>query len=105
MSLTDIYIGNDTGTQHVAAALKKPIITLSRVAKDITEFFKSYNEAISYRPWQTKAIVLQPAHQLAECRAKPSSLGCVVDDPHCIAQIEPLEIVDAYEKILIYIQR
>ncbi|MBQ6976923.1 MAG: hypothetical protein IJQ16_10305, partial [Selenomonadaceae bacterium] len=22
MSLTDIYIGNDTGTQHVAAALK-----------------------------------------------------------------------------------
>ena len=100
MSLCDLYIGNMTGACDVAAALKKPIITLSRVAKDITEFFKIHNEAKSYRPWQTKSIVLQPAHQLEECRAKPSYLGCRANISHCIAQIKPQEIVDAYEKMI-----
>ena len=105
MSLTDLYIGNMTGACDVAAALKLPIVTLSRVAKDITEFFKIHNEAKSYRPWQTKSIVLQPDHQLDDCRAQPSYLGCRANTAHCIAQITPQEIVDAYEKMLEFIRR
>ena len=61
---------------------------------------KGLTEAISYRPWQTKSIILQPEHQLDECHDKPSFNGCRAGKSHCIAQIEPAEIVSAYEKIL-----
>ena len=100
ISQSDLYLGNDTGTQHVAAALEKPVIVLSRVARDIKDFFKSLNESERYRPWGTDAIVLQPEHQLEECRANPVYQGCTADKAHCIAQIEPDEIVAAFDLMI-----
>ncbi len=102
ISFTDIYIGNDTGTLTLASALKKPIILLSRVAKDVKDFFYGITETQIYYPWQTNAIVLKPKHQLEECRLKPRFDCCSVGKQHCITQIEPAEIVDAYEKMIPY---
>lgn len=100
MSLTDVYIGNDTGTQHVAAALKKPVIVISRVAKNTDKFMTTLSTEIAmFYPWQTKSIVLRPEHQLDECEERHEYIGCLANRPHCIAQIEPSEIVAAYDKI------
>ena len=99
MSMTDIYIGNDTGTQHVAAALKKPVIVLSRESKDRERVHGAKCEHLLFEPWQTKSITLQPEHQLGDC-AKNLKLFCIAGFSHCIAQINPQEIVNAYEKIL-----
>ena len=99
MSLTDIYIGNMTGACDVAAALKKPVICLSRVARDFKKFFLNLNEAERYFPWKTDAIMLQPAHQLEECTKTPNFIGCKANRPHCIAQIKPSEIIDAFDKM------
>ena len=99
VSLTDMYIGNMTGLCDIAATLKKPVITLSRVAKDTQERFKD-NEAWSYRPYRTKFIMLCPQHQLEECAENPIWYGCRAENPHCITQIAPSAIVKAYEEIL-----
>ena len=101
MSMTDIYMGNDTGTQHVAAALKKPVVLVSRVAKNTENFMTNMStEVAMFHPWQTKSIVLRPEHQLGICEERHEFVGCIIYEPHCITQIEPSEIVDAYEKIL-----
>ena len=100
MSLTDMYIGNFTGACDIAAALHKPVIALSRVARDIKNFYDRLNEAERYRPWGTDSIIIQPEHQLEECRLKPNYQGCTAKKAHCIAQIEPSEIVDAFDKML-----
>ena len=99
MSLCDIYVGNMTGTCDVAAALKKPVVTLSRDSKDHTNTMGKYCEHIGFYPYQTKAIVILPEHSLDDC-AKDLTSNCRAGKPHCITQIEPFEIVSAYEKML-----
>ena len=105
MSLTDMYIGNFTGACDIAAALKKPVVGLSRVARDIKKFFVGLNEAERYRPWGTNAIILQPEHQLEDCVKNITFQGCTVGKSHCIAKIEPTEIVYAFDKIIDFIQK
>ena len=104
ISQSDLYLGNDTGTQHVAAALKKPVIVLSRVAQDLKKFYKYETENELYRPWGTDAIVLQPEHQIGECINNISYQGCTAGKSHCIAQIEPSEIVDAFDAMIEFIR-
>ena len=103
ISQLDLYIGNDTGPKHIAAAFKKPVIYLSRVAKDTAQFVTDQSTEVEmFFPWQTETIVLQPDHQIGECVKEHSFVGCIVKDkPHCITQINPAEIVHAYEKILL----
>ena len=106
ISLTDMYIGNDTGAQTISSALKKPVIYLSRVAKDIEIVCPNkINEIKRYSPWQTYFIVLRPEHQLEECRVNPTYTGCRLNEPHCITQIEPAEIIDAYDKMISFIRQ
>ncbi len=105
ISLTDMYIGNDTGTLTLSYMLKKPVIYLSRVAKDLETFFSKATEVQIYYPYQTNSIVIQPEHQLEECRETPYFYGCKMGTSHCIAQIEPVEIVDAYVKMVGFIRK
>ena len=101
ISLTDIYIGNDTGTQHVAAALKKPVIVLTRDSKDHQRVAGNNCEHIAFFPWQTDSVILQPEHSFGDC-AKRLEYGCIANKPHCIAQIEPSEIVAALDKMFTF---
>ena len=93
-----MYIGNDTGTQHVAAAFKKPVVVLSRDSKDLTRALNYDCEHIIFRAWKTKSIVLLPEHSLDRCAALKNT--CWAHKPHCITQIEPAEIVKAYDNII-----
>ncbi len=99
ISQTDMYIGNDTGTVHISAALKKPVIVLSRDSKDHTRMMGILCEHIGFYPWQTKSIVLLPEHSIDDC-AKDLTSNCRAGKSHCIAQIEPSEIVAAYNEML-----
>ncbi len=81
-----------------------PIIYLSRIAKDRLKISpKVPTECEIYFPWQTETILLQPDHQLGECADVLNPGGCVYPDSHCITQINPDEIVSAYDKMLDYI--
>ena len=100
ISQTDMYLGNDTGTQHIAAALKKPVIVLSRVAEDRKEIFPDEpTELDIYYPWQTPSIIVQPKHQMGDCATTPHYSGCDVKAPHCITQINPKNIVAAFDEM------
>ena len=103
ISLADIYLGNDTGTQHIAAAFKKPVIMVSRVAKDRRKVFPNVVPDLEvFYPWRTESIVIRPSHQLEGCREHPNWTGCVADKPHCITQIEPSEIVRAFDDMIYF---
>ena len=105
ISLTDMYLGNDTGTQHIAAALKKPIVMLTRIAEDRKKVFPDEpTELEIYYPWQTPSIIVQPKHQLGDCATTPHYSGCDVKAPHCITQIKPKDIVAAYEEMANFIK-
>ena len=99
-SLCDMYIGNDTGTVHIAAAAHLPVIKVCREAEDKINdpaFKAILSEYVRFHPWQTNSITLRPKHALGECQKTVAEGGCKEWEPHCITQIEPTEIVAAYE--------
>lgn len=99
IGLSDFYIGNDTGVMHMAAAEKIPCLVLYREAQDKENYLPgAFSEFGRYPPYQTKAVILRPDHQLEECERRGKIYGwCHSDEPHCITQITPQEIVEAFE--------
>lgn len=97
LSLCKMYIGNDTGTMHLAAAVKCPVLSPNAFGEDLP---KNLNEDIIYTfsPRDVPAVVVRPEHALPECmdnfinkRTKNDQLnyGCTANAPHCITQIAP----------------
>ena len=90
MNFCDIYIGNDNGTMHIAAALNIPVLTPNCFAADLP----MHNTDIPHRfyPYGVPSVIVQPKHALPECRPVNgyNPYGCKEETiPHCITQIEP----------------
>ena len=96
---TDFYVGNDTGVMHMAATAQIPCLVLYREAQDKEDYLPGvFSEFRRFPPWQTDSVILRPDRQLEPCTKLPPVYGwCCVDEPHCITQITPQEIVDAFE--------
>jgi len=89
MSFCDTYIGNDTGSMHVAAAVYCPVLTPNCFAADLP--IRSTDIPRRFYPYGVPSVIVQPKHALPECRPINGydSYGCKVEPvPHCIAQIE-----------------
>ena len=102
ISLTDCYIGNDTGVLHMAAAAKVPVLGIYRGAADRENILPAIiNEFRRFPPWQTEAFILRPMHPLDDCAKMPPAFGLCkrLDIPHCITQIPPHAIVEGFEKL------
>lgn len=99
IGLSNFYVGNDTGVMHMAAAEKIPCLVLYREAQDKENILPgAFSEFGRYPPWQTKAVILRPDRQLEDCAKRGMIYGwCHSNESHCIKQIEPREIVDAFE--------
>ena len=95
----DFYVGNDSGVMHMAAAEKIPCLVLYREAADKEDYLPGgFSELGRYPPWQTNSVILRPDHQLEECAKLEEIYGwCHSEEPHCITQIAPQEIVDGFE--------
>ena len=99
---TDFYVGNDTGVVHMAAANQIPCLVLYRGAQDRENILPAIiNEFKRFPPYQTHALVLRPVHPLDECATLPPIFGLCrkFNSPHCITQIAPQKIVDAFEAL------
>lgn len=99
VSQMDFYLGNGTGIMHMAAAAQVPVLALNREAADKEDDLPGvYSEVVRFMPWQTKVVILRPDHQLEECaKLGPMHGWCHADKPHCITQIDPQEIIEAFE--------
>lgn len=85
--LSDMYIGNDTGAMHIAAAAKRPILSPNCFADDLPRKRSDYVNFFS--PYHVPSVIVQPKHALDECKVTEpyDSMGCRVNKPHCITQI------------------
>ncbi len=89
----DLFIGNDTGAAHLAAAMKCPTIVISRHPRDGDP--QHPNSPVRFAPWCASACVLQPEHGLDGCTTR-----CVRPGPHCIEQISGHEVALAARTML-----
>ena len=88
------YIGNDSGTMHIAAALNIPCIEISMHPK--TGDLWHVNSPMRFGPWGVRCVILQPEKALEDkCRN-----GCIENYPHCIKQIKPESIMQALINII-----
>lgn len=89
LSFCKIYIGNDTGTTHLAVAMGRPVLEPICFPVDLT--IKNTDCPARWYPYGVPSVVVQPAHALPECRNFKGHAyrGCAAKVPHCIAQIEP----------------
>jgi ADP-heptose:LPS heptosyltransferase len=83
-----LFIGNDSGCAHLAAAMGCRTIVISRHPRSGDP--NHYNSPIRFAPQGQQVRVLQPEAGLDGC-----TRGCVEREPHCIKQISVLEVVAA----------
>ncbi len=91
----DLFIGNDTGAAHLAAAMKCPTIVISRHPMHGDP--EHPNSPARFAPWGVPASVLQPEHGLGDCDASCREIS----RPHCILEVSVPEVVSAAEALLI----
>lgn len=85
----DMYIGNYTGTMHLATSVKCPVLAVHCFPKVLHS--KETDDFKLFSPYKVAAVTVQPKHALPECAVnKPyHPLGCRANKPHCITQISP----------------
>ena len=108
MSQMDMYIGNFNGFLDIAQACHVPVIGISCEAKDRSAKFNGVSQFCRLFPYQVESIVLQPEHPIGNCvdtAKKFKTSSCSHNgEAHCIAQIQPKQIVAAYDKMIDFIK-
>lgn len=89
-----MFVGNDSGLLHVAAAAKLPIVEIS--CHPLGGDPEHPNSPERFGPYGTVGVVLRPARPAApDCEA-----GCESAGPHCIEGITNDEVLDGIANTL-----
>lgn len=88
-----LFIGNDSGCAHLAAAMGCRTIVISRHPRSGNP--NHYNSPVRFAPQGREVRVLQPEEGLDGCRT-----GCVSPEPHCIRQVSVEDVVVAACRML-----
>ena len=86
-----LFLGNDSGPTHLAAALGIPVLVL----------FGSSDSSL-WRPWQTTYEIVQNPF---DCNPCPGYRCLVYDQPRCILSITPHQVKQALQRLLKRTQR
>jgi len=84
-SLCSLYVGNDTGATHMAAALRKRVVVI----------FGSSNDRVWY-PWQTEHQIVR--HDLP-CVPCPGYRCLHYEEPLCIRSVSPQAVAQAVRSL------
>jgi len=88
-----LFIGNDTGSMHLAAAGGARVVEISCHPR--TGSPSSFNSPLRFGPWGTGHHILQPMVPRDPCRE-----FCSASQPHCITAISVDQVKRAIEKEL-----
>ncbi len=89
----DLFVGNDSGCAHLAAAMDCKVIVISRHPRDGDP--NHFNSPLRFAPHCAHGRVLQPATALGDCKD-----ACRSGQPHCITNVSVEEVVAAARLIL-----
>lgn len=102
LSFCQVYVGNDTGLLHIAAALGMPVLTVNCFPDSLPRVQSSI--PVRFYPYQVPSVVVLPAKALDGC-ADNYRYGCArTDEVHCIRQVKPETVLQGYEVLLHRIQ-
>jgi heptosyltransferase-2 len=87
LSRCALYVGNDSGPMHLAAAVGTPVVEISCHPRNAKPYFLNAPER--FGPWRVPAVVLQPV------ATAPCEDTCSADRPHCILGITVEQAADA----------
>lgn len=90
---SDLFLGNDSGLQHIASSLDVP--TLVVTCHPATGSPWSDNAPERFGPWSSRKALLQPATSIEGCVDE-----CEAFEPHCIRAVRAPEAVAALERLL-----
>jgi ADP-heptose:LPS heptosyltransferase len=88
-----LYVGNDSGPKHLAAAVGLPVVEVNSCSKEGN--LTSRYSPRAFCAWGVKTAIVQPAKALSPCSGE-----CMAPEPHCITQIEVRDVVDAIAEFL-----
>lgn len=89
----ELFLGNDSGCAHLAAAMDCRVIVVSRHPRDGDT--NHFNSPTRFAPQCAHVRVMQPGHGLDGCREACRSL-----EPHCITKISVDAVVAAARAML-----
>jgi len=92
MSQIDMYVGNDTGLMHMAAAVKKPVVEISSWPRNGA--YMSPNGP-RYNPWKVPFRRLNPFVAILPCNK-----FCVSIRPHCILGVHVPDVCQAVASLM-----
>ena len=99
ISFCDMYIGNDTCSMHMAAAVDIPVLTPNCFAADFP--IRNTDTPRRWYPYGVPSVIVQPKHAMPECKNLDhyNPYGCAANFPHCITQIEPETLFKAFKQL------
>lgn len=95
LAISDMYIGNDTCTMHIAAANKIPVLAM--FSYPASQGLTGYSTLEKYAPYEVPAVGVIPENALEDCIHRKYHLGCIHNKPHCICQITVEKAFEGYE--------
>jgi heptosyltransferase-2 len=93
LGFCDLFVGNDSGPLHLAAAMQVPCVEISCHPAAGSKVHA--NSPARYAPWQTVHRVLQPKSAIAPC-----SEACMMSYAHCITSISVEAVAAATQELL-----
>jgi ADP-heptose:LPS heptosyltransferase len=89
-----LYVGNDSGPMHIAAAARVPVVEIScHPARGIQNHSNSPKR---FGPWGVVSKVLQPERAAAPCQG-----SCTSHDAHCIRLVDVATVREAVTACLL----
>lgn len=93
LSRCALYVGNDSGPMHLAAAGGVPVVEISCHPRDGSPLHENAPER--FAPWGVRHAVLRPDHAIAPCTD-----GCSSHHAHCVLQVHTHRAVEAAGALL-----
>ncbi len=88
-----LFIGNDAGPMHLAAAAGLPVIEIS--CHPLGGSTGHANSPARFGPWRVPQFILRPAIALDSC-----SEGCISHTAHCIQEVSVAQVKEAVMALL-----
>lgn len=93
-----MYFGCDTGLMHIAAALKKPVLSINCYPGDLQMDYMAV--PLRFYPYRVPSVTVYPAKHTDDCTDRWRH-GCNVwNRPHCILGVQTYMVLAGFKKLL-----